>query len=555
MKWRNLLTICLISSIFIPALALQPRRPCRLRESKYGYVCVCDENYCDDLNIPLPKKNREFTLVTSSESGERFSYEKGDLYKQSSAPSNASESDTRLEIDSTKVYQKIWGFGGGHPGATTYLLDKLSPNLRKCFYNSFYSRYFGMNYVFIRLPIGGCDFDTEPWAYNEYPENDVNLSNFTQLDDRELKRNQQLKEMAQISKNSNIKLLAAAWSPPRWMKANHKWIGLMNNAIKEEYYQTWADYHVKWLELMKNEGLDVWALSTGNEPVVGGTNFLFEETYWNPVEQAKWITGHLVPAIKKSQCSNIEIHGLDDSRINAPFLKKMIASNNKSLDDISALSIHGYSDLLTSPETLDEIQKEFHKPIYYSEMTFGLTAASLPGLGGPRLGLWPRTEALIDTLMNNFNHSIVSYIDWNLVLNSTGGPNYAGPIAQADAPIILSADYSEMYKQPTFYAMAHFSKFIPPGSIRIYAKLKSNGTSGIKALAFLRPDSKISVVLYNSNKKDVNLTVEDRFKGPIEVQLKAKSINTLIYTVGSREDPPSTKRSNPINIFIMQKMF
>lgn len=39
-----------------------------------------------------------------------------------------------------------------------------------------------------RIPIGGCDFDLSPWAYNELPVNDIYLSNFTQLDKRDLDR-------------------------------------------------------------------------------------------------------------------------------------------------------------------------------------------------------------------------------------------------------------------------------------------------------------------------------------------------------------------------------
>lgn len=40
----------------------------------------------------------------------------------------------------------------------------------------------------IRIPIGGCDFDFAPWAYNEYPMHDANLSNFEKLDERDRKR-------------------------------------------------------------------------------------------------------------------------------------------------------------------------------------------------------------------------------------------------------------------------------------------------------------------------------------------------------------------------------
>lgn len=127
-------------------------------------------------------------------------------------------------------------FGGAYTGTVTYLVDKLSPNLRKCLYNSYFSKRFGMGYNVLRIPIGGCDFDVEPWAYNVYPENDKTLLNFTKLDERDLMRNRQLKELAQISGNRNIKYLAAAWtSPPSW-KADKKWHGNKHFDVKKMLY-------------------------------------------------------------------------------------------------------------------------------------------------------------------------------------------------------------------------------------------------------------------------------------------------------------------------------
>lgn len=54
--------------------------------------------------------------------------------------------------------------------------------------NSSYYGEQGINYNMMRIPIGGCDFDLAPWAYNELPSNDVNLTNFSQLDQRDLDR-------------------------------------------------------------------------------------------------------------------------------------------------------------------------------------------------------------------------------------------------------------------------------------------------------------------------------------------------------------------------------
>lgn len=130
--------------------------------------------------------------------------------------------------------------------------------------------------------------------------------------------------------------------------------------------------------------------------------------------------------------------------------------------------------------------------------------------------------------MENLRHSTVGYIDWNLVLDNQGGPNNVNNFI--DATITLSDNFSEMYKQPIFYIMAHFSKFIPPGSVRIETNVTGGGKSVIRTLAFRRPDNKTTVILYNSSSKAVfRVVVRDAQNGKVTIRLKPKSINTLVY--------------------------
>ena len=52
------------------------------------------------------------------------------------------------------------------------------------------------------------------------------------------------------------------------MKSNKDWSGF--SWLRKNYYQAWADYHLKFLEAYSSEGIDgIWAISTGNEPING----------------------------------------------------------------------------------------------------------------------------------------------------------------------------------------------------------------------------------------------------------------------------------------------
>lgn len=80
------------------------------------------------------------------------------------------------------------------------------------------------------------------------------------------------------------------------------------------------------------------------------------------------------------------------------------------------------------------------------------------------------------------------------MLDTTGGPSWTD--GHLDAPIIVNGEKGEFYKQPAYYALAHFSKYIPRGSVRIDASVNIL-TTDVGAVAFLRPDGAITVVLHN----------------------------------------------------------
>lgn len=97
-------------------------------------------------------------------------------------------------------------------------------------------------------------------------------------------------------------------------------------------------------------------------------------------------------------------------------------------------------------------------------------------------------------ILQHFLAGYNGWIDWNLVVNSTGGPNNLN--WNADAPCVLSANAKEFYKQPFFYGIGHFSKFIVPGSVRIETQFGSTKHT-LKVVAFRRPDNLIVISLYN----------------------------------------------------------
>lgn len=92
--------------------------------------------------------------------------------------------------------------------------------------------------------------------------------------------------------------------------------------------------------------------------------------------------------------------------------------------------------------------------------------------------------------MNNW---LVGWVDWNLALNEEGGPTYIKNFV--DSPIIVNEAKDEFYKQPMFYAIGHFSKFLTPGSVRIENSVSPANV--LETVSVKRPDQSIAIVVLN----------------------------------------------------------
>lgn len=395
------------------ALSLPTKQPCRLRKFAAGYVCVCTEDYCDTLSVPKQSADNEWMLVTSTESGERFNYSYGEFHNTVDAENST---DFFIEMNRNILHQEIFGFGGSITGAVSYILSKLPKSIQECIFKSYYTNDDGLGYSMMRMPIGGCDFDLEPWAYNEQPENDRKLSNFTKLHAKDILRTNQIKQLMNVSHNYDVKIIGVTWSPPRWMKVKGDWPGAIDNQLKREYYQTWAEYHLNWLDLMHSAGIPIWAISTGNEPYFA-QHTSFMGLSWNDTQQHQWIAQHLGPTLKHSKHSNVQIHGFDDNRdMLLSWLNQMNATGENAMKYILAVGIHGYTDRISSPNILDEFKRHYpDKMILYTEMCFGVTGP-LSRIG-PTLGSWHHFENLTNMLMQNLNRNVNGFVANYLLFN------------------------------------------------------------------------------------------------------------------------------------------
>ncbi|ALC45843.1 CG31148, partial [Drosophila busckii] len=551
--------------------------PCKLKDAKYGKVCVCTADYCDYLENPTVSKDNEFALISSTKQGLRFAVSSGQfgnkdkytikdfeaaasqteaanetiierLLQQAFPQTDKAQSITRavtLNVNRSQQFHKILGFGASFTGAVSYLLENYKEQaLQDHLHKSYYAAE-GLGFNLLRTSIGGCDFDLSAWAYNELPENDTKLTAMDKLDARDVIRVAQMKHLIEVSGVKQLKIKGAAWSSPKWMKTNNRWTGF--GRLKRDYYQTWADYHLKWVDLMEQNGLPIWAISTGNEPM-NGILFMFFVRFmslgWTPWRQAVWLNDNLGPTIRNSKYKDLVIFGNDDQRYTSPYwFKIMKYARPNVLDYLDGVALHWYWDEIFGNSFVDKTNDYMaDKLLIISESCIGDKPWQQ---AKPMMGSWERAEKMARSFLAHFNRGFHGWIDWNMILDELGGPNYVDNTV--DAPVIanttsklltninviclaiftfITTAYTEFYKQPMFYIMGHFSKLVPEGSVRIEA-VASN--INLDSIAFERPDKQIVLVLFNSGRADLDININDTKRGKVTVNVPAKSIHTMLY--------------------------
>jgi len=158
-----------------------------------------------------------------------------------------------------------------------------------------------------------------------------------------------------------------------------------------------------------------------------------------------------------------------------------------------------------------------------------------------RLGNWDRAQSYAHDIISDLNHWTSAWIEWNLALSMSGGPNWAKNFA--DAPIIVNTTGHEYYKQPMYYALGHFTKFLPPGSRRINARWnKSNkgwrhwsSDEHLEGTMFSTPNNATVFILTNDGDSQRRLNIIDpRITGSLLTSLPPNSIKTYIWWPSSQ---------------------
>ena len=109
-----------------------------------------------------------------------------------------------------------------------------------------------------------------------------------------------------------------------------------------------------------------------------------------------------------------------------------------------------------------------------------------------------------------------------MVLDKQGGPNWFENWCAA--PVLVDVETDEVYYTPLYYVMAHFSKFIRPGVVRIGLEVSD---AELQATAARNPDGKIVIIVFNEGTKARTFDLEMNGKQQ-RITIAQQAIQTIL---------------------------
>lgn len=389
--------------------------------------------------------------------------------------SSSSGSNPTIYVDDKQTFQVMDGFGFALTGGSAQLIMHMDPAKRNALLQELFTddgNNIGVSYL--RVSIGSSDMNDHVYSYDDLPEGqtDPEMAKFSLAPDREYVI-PVLKQILAI--NPKIKILGSPWSAPLWMKTTGKAKG---GVLKPEYFAAYAAYFVKYIEGMKAEGIPIDAITIQNEP-------LNEKNTPSMVmlapEEADFIANDLGPAFAKAGITTKIVlydHNLDHPAYPLSILKD--AAANKY---VNGTGFHLYGGTV---DAMTEVHNAFpQKNLYFTEQS--VTDHS----GSKMLNIAEPVARIIIGVSRNWSKNILL---WNLAADPQFGPhtNDGGCTGCQGA---LTIDGDNVTRDLAYYTLAHASKFVPPGSVRI----GSNNLNSLPNVAFKTPAGKYVLIVANTS--------------------------------------------------------
>ena len=436
---------------------------------------------------------------------------------------------TTIVIDDRQEFQSIDGFGFALTGGSAEHMVKMIPEARtKLLTDLFATDNQNIGVSYIRLTIGSSDLNSFVFSYDDLPEGetDFELKNFDLAQDKK----DVIPVMKEIlSINPSIKILGSPWSAPAWMKTNNN---VRGGFLKEACYDSYAMYFVKYIQAMKKAGITIDAITIQNEPLNSKNT---PSMTWYVEQQEKFLRDHLKPAFQKAGISTKVV--LFDHNCDRPDYPLTLLSDPGISDFADGTGFHHYGGDMGAMSIVHMARPD--KNLYFTEQM----VTERPGRSN--IDIANQVKRMIVDVTRNWSRNVIL---WNFAADSLNDPHTDnGGCSMCQGAVTISGN--DFKHNIAYYTIAHASKFVRPGSIRIASANTGDETvsltedeerPGIKRIAvientgilpnvaFKTPEGKIVLVVSNNTWSTGGFKIQYRGRYA-RIRLNPGAVGTYVW--------------------------
>jgi glucosylceramidase len=437
----------------------------------------------------------------------------------------------------------ILGFGGAFTEASARNFQTLSDAGQEALLELLFGGD-GLGYALGRIHMNSCDFSVASYSFDEV-DGDFDLRHFDTGVKHDVQRGMVdfAKRAVSVMKEAwgvdgqdddgDLRLYASPWSPPAWMKqptwqdkANATHAAKMTFSTQpsclrdgtgatSKYAAAWALYFSKYLTAYADLGLPFWGVTVQNEPEFPAP---WEACSYTPMTEAEFVAYHLGPQLAQDHPdTKLLIFDHNKDHVNTWFKTILDNETTVAADYVDGTSYHWYAggmdrllDGALGIANLHRLQHQIQKKgLQKDHLVIGSEACHCPSTGyaGGNIGVyWSRAERYVHTVLADLAAGSNGWVEWNLLLDSIGGPNHLGNLCESpilaaphrainashDIPTLpdfeahglgdlsvgegrtreelnslgFPAKYLDvgLVVQPIYFYMGHIARFVRPGS-------------------------------------------------------------------------------------------
>lgn len=377
-----------------------------------------------------------------------------------------------IAVDGSRTYQTMDGFGytltGGSAG---HLMAMSGPARERLLRELFGTGEGSIGVSYLRVSIGASDLNARVFSYDDLPpgETDPELVRFGLGPDL-VDVVPVLRQILAIQPGLGI--LGSPWSPPVWMKSHGDSRG---GSLRPEFRAVYARYLVKYVEAMKAEGIPIAAITVQNEPLHPGNN---PSLLMPAEEQAVFIRDFLGPAFRSAGLATRIL--CYDHNADRPEYALTVLNDPGAKAFVDGSAFHLYAGRIEALAAVHEAHPDRH--LYFTEQWIGAPGNLRGDLG------WHVSQLIVGASRNWCR----TVLEWNLSSNPELQPHTdRGGCDRCLGAVTLDGD--RVTRNPAYYIIAHASKFVRPGSVRV----DSTMPEGLPNVAFRNPAGRWVLVVMN----------------------------------------------------------